>query len=125
MQCANQGTFAPSVPGPGASCATRVASLSALQEMTVRNPLGEDSDRSRLRIPIPVEPAFMAVSEAYTVVGLNNQAWFYAVTDSDNPNEGVCVHACACVYVSVSVYECVYLCMCVCVYVYICTYACV
>eukprot|EP00041_Stephanoeca_diplocostata_P037132 m.1387941 g.1387941 ORF g.1387941 m.1387941 type:complete len:1371 (-) comp24985_c0_seq2:183-4295(-) len=84
-------TYLTKLPMIGSSCTTRVASLSALQEMTVQNPLGDNSDRSRLRIPIPVEPAFMAVSESYAAVGLNNQAWFYAITDNENPNNAATV----------------------------------
>lgn len=67
------------LPMLGDTNGTKIAYLTSLLEVTVINP-AEDTDA--IAIPIDVEPAFVACGPYHVAAGMNNRAWFYAVSET-------------------------------------------
>ena len=67
------------LPMHGATYRTTICHLSALQELTVAEPVDEYAKPTK--VEIPVEPSFVAVGPYHLAAGFNNQAWIYALND--------------------------------------------
>ncbi|KAM9313669.1 WD repeat-containing protein 19 [Pholidichthys leucotaenia] len=72
--------FLTKLPILGDSLGTRLAYLTSLLEVTVYN---QADDESPVAIKVEVEPTFIAVGPYHVAVGMNNRAWFYALTDQE------------------------------------------
>lgn len=72
--------FLSKLPILGDSFGTRMAFLTSLLEVTVSNHVEGESP---VAMEVEVEPTFIAVGPFHVAVGMNNRAWFYAVTEQD------------------------------------------
>ena len=72
-------TFLTKLPILGASYQTKICHLTALQEITVSDP--GNPDEPKMKQWVPVEPSFVAIGPYHIATGLNNQAYFYVLTD--------------------------------------------
>uniref|UniRef100_A0A672JFN3 WD repeat-containing protein 19 n=1 Tax=Salarias fasciatus TaxID=181472 RepID=A0A672JFN3_SALFA len=70
--------FLTRLPILGDSFGTRLAYLTSLLEVTVSNQV---EGESTVAIQVEVEPSVIAVGPYHVAVGMNNRAWFYALTD--------------------------------------------
>ncbi|CAN9510421.1 unnamed protein product [Ophioblennius macclurei] len=70
--------FLTRLPILGDSFGTRLAYLTSLLEVTVSNQV---EGESAVAIQVEVEPSVIAVGPYHVAVGMNNRAWFYALTD--------------------------------------------
>nr|XP_039264721.1 WD repeat-containing protein 19-like [Styela clava] len=64
------------LPMLGDTHGTKIAYLTSLLEVTVINPV---EGAKPIKIPIDVEPAFIACGPYHIAAGMNNRAWFYFV----------------------------------------------
>ncbi|CAJ1052137.1 WD repeat-containing protein 19 [Xyrichtys novacula] len=72
--------FLTKLPILGGSFGTQLAYLTSLLEVTVFNWVEWDKP---VTIEVEVEPTFIAVGPFHVAVGMNNRAWFYALTDRE------------------------------------------
>lgn len=68
-----------------ASCGTFTLFLSSLRELTVRN---VDTEQEVCRIPIDMEPNFVAIGQGTAALGMNNQVSFYGFTPPTSKKDG-------------------------------------
>ncbi|XP_034544746.1 WD repeat-containing protein 19 [Notolabrus celidotus] len=72
--------FLTKLPVLGGSFGTRLAYLTSLLEVTVSNQVEGESP---VTIEVEVEPTFIAMGPYHVAVGMNNRAWFYALTERE------------------------------------------
>ncbi|XP_075423964.1 WD repeat-containing protein 19 isoform X2 [Ascaphus truei] len=70
--------FLTKLPILGDTCATKIAYLTSLLEVTVTNNVEGELP---ITVSVEVEPNFVAVGPDHLAVGMNNRAWFYALTE--------------------------------------------
>ncbi|XP_071981685.1 WD repeat-containing protein 19 isoform X1 [Engystomops pustulosus] len=71
--------FLTKLPILGDTSGTRIAYLTSLLEVTVSNPVEGELP---ITVSVEVEPNFVAVGPYHVAVGMNNRAWFYALTEN-------------------------------------------
>ncbi|XP_069058187.1 WD repeat-containing protein 19 isoform X2 [Pleurodeles waltl] len=71
--------FLTKLPVLGDTCGTKIAYLTSLLEVTVANYIEGEQP---ITVSVEVEPSFVAVGPFHLAVGMNNRAWFYALTDN-------------------------------------------
>lgn len=91
-----------SIPVITAVHKTRISYLSSLKEICIANSdINRRSIEKGMKVEVAVEPGFIALSEKYLGVGMNNQIWYYSYSIGDEDNEvGHCFfsRACNCFY---------------------------
>eukprot|EP00053_Salpingoeca_punica_P013406 m.121269 g.121269 ORF g.121269 m.121269 type:complete len:1367 (-) comp16199_c0_seq2:1475-5575(-) len=68
-------TYITQLPTLGKVCASKIAHLTSLQEMSVT---GFGEDQSRFKIKLPTEPTAIAVGPTFAASAMNNNVWFFA-----------------------------------------------
>ncbi|XP_053314341.1 WD repeat-containing protein 19 [Spea bombifrons] len=71
--------FLTKLPILGDTCGTKIAYLTSLLEVTVANNVDGELP---IVVSVEVEPNFVAVGPYHLAVGMNNRAWFYALTEN-------------------------------------------
>ncbi|XP_053560025.1 WD repeat-containing protein 19 [Bombina bombina] len=71
--------FLTKLPVLGDTCGTKIAYLTSLLEVTVANNVKGELPTT---VSVEVEPNFVAVGPYHLAVGMNNRAWFYALTEN-------------------------------------------
>ncbi|XP_075715308.1 WD repeat-containing protein 19 [Rhinoderma darwinii] len=71
--------FLTKLPILGDTSGTKIAYLTSLLEVTVCNPVEGELP---ITVSVEVEPNFVAVGPYHVAVGMNNRAWFYALTEN-------------------------------------------
>ncbi|CAN2388495.1 WD repeat-containing protein [Pristimantis euphronides] len=71
--------FLTKLPILGDTSGTKIAYLTSLLEVTVCNPVEGELP---ITVSVEVEPNFVAVGPFHVAVGMNNRAWFYALTEN-------------------------------------------
>uniref|UniRef100_A0A6I8R870 WD repeat-containing protein 19 n=1 Tax=Xenopus tropicalis TaxID=8364 RepID=A0A6I8R870_XENTR len=71
--------FLTKLPVLGDTCGTKIAYLTSLLEVTVANSVDGELP---ITVSVEVEPNFVAVGQYHVAVGMNNRAWFYALTQN-------------------------------------------
>lgn len=79
-----------SIPTITAVHKTRISYLSSLKEICIANSdVNKMSVEKDMKVEVAVEPGFIALSDKYLGVGMNNQIWYYSYSIGDENSQVV------------------------------------